>query len=192
MIRATLIGSFIVSVTGFDMEAGGKQFWRTALQEYGQALQEKIADSFANERVAGSSALAPNSPEYNARKAREGMDTRRGHRTNFLQSVLDGAPLFQVGAVTGNKKGTGTARIQFMENWLHSRVPYAEYYEAAKVRRAGILALARSWLNETVGVLNAIEAKALLKQRRAAERSRVRNPRYAVGQKLGKIIRFGT
>lgn len=187
MITAKLIGNFVVSITGLDMEAAGKAEWRAALTEYGNGLQERIAESFAGERVAGSSQLKTNTPEYNRRKLAEGYDSRRGHRTNFLQGALDGAPLFQVSAVTVNGRGFGSARITFQESKLHSRVPYAEYYEESKVRRAGILALAKSWLADGVIGLRAVEAKLLLKQKRKSERSRTRNTRLSPTGTTGRI-----
>lgn len=169
-IKARLVSEFIVEVSRLDMGIMTKGEWRRFLIEYAEALQEEIAESFASERVAGSSQLKRNTPEWNARKAKEGLDPRRGHASNNLQRTLDGRPLFQVRAVTVNKKGLGRARIHFREDWLHSRVPYAEHYEAKKVRRRGILALAKQWLDGSLAVLKAAEARAIAKRSRRSKR----------------------
>lgn len=145
--RFTLVGPFTVLISGLATDGLPRARWHEALKQMGDALQDQIADSFSKQRVAGSNQLAPNDPEYTARKARQGYDTRRGHRTNTLQSMLrsSASTLFTIQGPFKN----GNARIIFKESLLHAIVPYAEYYEAAKVRRAGILALAKSWLNKT-------------------------------------------
>lgn len=165
-IRYSLVGPFTVLIQGLATEGMPRGKWRDALSLMGEALQDEIADSFSKERVAGSSQLAQNDPEYTARKARQGYDTRRGHRTNTLQSMLrsSASTLFVIQGPFKN----GNARIIFKESLLHALVPYAEYYEAAKVRRAGILALAKSWLARTkqpVDVVQRLAVKALEAER---------------------------
>ncbi len=142
---ATLEGAFTMRVTGLKL--GDAARWKTLFQtRVGPFLQDKIANSFARERVAGSSQLKTNKPEDTAGKIRRGEDPRRGHKTNTLQSMLrPGATTLYVTTGPGPQ---GTLRLTFQEARLHSVVPYAVYYEAAKVRAAGILALARAWIAE--------------------------------------------
>lgn len=177
VVTATLVGAFKVVVRGVDLSLAGKAFWRTAMERYGDALQERIAESFAGERVAGSSTLGANTPEWNMYKARKGLDPRRGHATNNLQRALSARRLFRVGAVTNN-----TVSLEFLESRLHADVPYAEYYEEAKVRRDGILALARKWVQEHLAIIRAEVVALELKQRRAASfRDRPQYIRPTVG-----------
>lgn len=142
-LRFTVVGPFTVLIQGLATDGLPRARWRDALAAMGDALQDEIANSFAKERVAGSSQLKTNDPEYTALKARQGYDTRRGHRTNTLQSMLrsSASTLYTIQGPFKN----GNARIIFKESLLHSIVPYAEYYEEKKVRRAGILEIARSW-----------------------------------------------
>lgn len=137
--------------------------WQRLVGVAARNLQRRIAKSFARQRVAGTSALLANTPEYNARKAAQGFDPRRGHRTNNLQRVLDSnTRLYMVRIITeGN--GKMSAWVTMEERMLHSLVPYAEYYEEAKVTRAGILALAASWVKEEAVKLNAKQEAARVK-----------------------------
>lgn len=146
-VKYTLVGPFAVLVSGLSTAGLPRARWVEALTVMGEALQDEIADSFAKERVAGSSQLKRNDPSYTARKIKQGYDARRGHRTNTLQSLLrsSASTLF---VIQGPYKN-GNARIIFKEARLHSIVPYAEYYEEKKVTRAGILEIARSWLKRT-------------------------------------------
>lgn len=173
-VRFSLVGPFTVLITGLATEGLPRARWHEALSMMGEALQGEIADSFSRERVAGSSQLGKNDPDYTARKAKQGYDARRGHRTNTLQSMLrpSASTLFVIQGPFKN----GNARIIFKESLLHSLVPYAEYYEEKKVRRAGILVLAKSWLAKTkqpVDVaqrlaLRALEASEAIAVRKAA------------------------
>lgn len=167
-IRA--ISEFIVECRGMSTEDAPAAFWFDAVGRVGDALQEKIGESFSRERVAGTSALVRNSPDWNQYKAANGLDPRRGHASNNLQRNLDGPKrLFQVRKVSA-RKGTVAYRIHFLEAWLHSRVPYSVYYEERKVRRKGILSLARSWITEVLPILRGAEADAALRRRRATNR----------------------
>lgn len=170
-VRFSLVGPFTVLITGLATEGLPRARWHEALSMMGEALQGEIADSFSRERVAGSSQLGKNDPDYTARKAKQGYDTRRGHRTNTLQSMLrpSASTLFVIQGPFKN----GNARIIFRESLLHSIVPYAEYYEAAKVKRAGILELARAWLAKTkqpVDVVQGLAVKVLEAERAVAVR----------------------
>lgn len=157
-MNITLSGPFTVVISGLAVEGLTRTRWTAALVKAGETLQDKIADAFAAQRTAAGQ-LVRNSPEYTAAKARQGYDTRRGHRTNTLQSLLrsSASTLF---TVTGPFKN-GTARITFRESALHAIVPYAEYYEEAKVRGAGILQIARAWLKFIEPMIAAVQAAAL-------------------------------
>lgn len=188
-IKARLVTEFIVEVTNIPIGPGGKTVWRAPLVRFGRALQDSIAESFAGERVAGSSQLARNTQAWNQRKAEKGLDPRRGHATNRLQRALDGKPLFRVRHIVVNKKGLGRVRVEFIEAWLHQRVPYAEYYEEKKVRRRGILAVARQWVDVELRILQAFATEEALRERRAQRRST--NPRkVAIASRLAPIRRL--
>lgn len=165
-IKYSLTGPFTVLISGLATDGLPLSKWRDALTLMGEALQGEIADSFSNERVAGSSQLGRNDPDYTARKIKQGYDERRGHRTNTLQSMLrpSASTLFVIQGPFKN----GNARIIFKESLLHAIVPYAEYYEEKKVRRAGILELAKSWLAKTkqpVDVVQRLAERALEAER---------------------------
>lgn len=196
-IRYQLVGPFTVLITGAATAGAPRGVWTSALRGMGSLLQGKIADSFASERVAGSSQLGRNTPEYNAYKARAGFDTRRGHKTNFLQSMLrpGASELFTVSGPTKD----GRATIKFHERRLHSIVPYAQYYEIAKVRRAGILELANVWLKQTRTPVDNVQMTAVatvaekaVKARAAAPRvlARIR-PALGLTHKVGMRISTG-
>lgn len=166
-VKATLKGAFTVVVTGLDTQGVSKSEWRAALDKMGLDLQERISESFANEKVAGSSWLKANSAQWNRRKFFEGLDPRRGHATGRLAAALDGPRLFTISAVKN-----GRATIRFLEPRLHGRVPYATYYEDDKVRRAGILALAKSWVQEDLAVVKELEAQGKMRAGRVEARRR--------------------
>jgi hypothetical protein len=170
--RMRWIGEFIVDVRGMSTADAPPAYWYETVNRIGDNLQEQIEASFAAERVAGSSQLGRNTPRWNAYKARKGLDPRRGHATGHLQEQLGVARLFQVRRVPA-RKGTVAYRIYFQQGWLHSRVPYAEYYEQAKVRRKGILSLAKSWVRNASIILHEAEAATQLRgARRASYRGR--------------------
>ncbi len=170
MISVKLVDDFTVQVTGIKVdEFATKADWRAAARKMAKSLQERVAISFAKERVAGTSSLLKNTPEYDKRKAAEGYDTRRGHRTNYLQSVLDSKELFRVSAVG---KG-GQLKITMMESLLYGHVEYAEFYEDKKVQRDGILSLAASWVEQDAVYLRELAAEQAMKEARAKERQRI-------------------
>lgn len=146
-VAGILMGDFTALFTGLDVRYMTEAEWNRELGKAGRNLQSRVARSFAGERVAGSSQLKANDPAYTARKVRQGYDRRRGHRTNNLQRVLNTARLFMV-RTQRQDANTMAARITMEEGMLRNLVPYAEYYEEKKVSRAGILALAASWVRE--------------------------------------------
>lgn len=171
-IMGLLVGDFAADFVGAEPALLPYREWQRLVGVTARNLQRRIAKSFARQRVAGVSALLPNTPEYNARKAAEGFDPRRGHRTNNLQRILDSnTRLYMVRAMTQGG-GKLAARVTMEETMLYSLVPYAEYYAEAKVSRAGILALAASWVTEEAAKLNAKQeaarTKAMSRKRRAA------------------------
>lgn len=182
MIKARIVSGVIVEVTGLDEKIAGKGIWRAALDKMGLDLQERIADSFANERVAGNSSLLKNSAKWNRFKARKNLDPRKGHATGALQRALDGLRLF---TITAQRKGK--ARIAFIESRLHGRVFYSEFYEDKKVQRRGgdveahaesagsarnaILTLANTWVQESLAIVKEVEAAATMKKSRAKRRA---------------------
>ena len=169
MVKARIVSAFVIEVSGLDLSIASKQTWRAAIDEMGRDLQERISESFANERVAGNSQLKTNTPEWNARKAQLGLDSRRGHATGLLQSALDGPRLFVISAIR-----RGKARIRFLEARLHGRVSYSEFYEDKKVRRAGILVVAKSWVEDAVKIVRRVEVQANMRANRARGRRRRR------------------
>lgn len=158
-------GGAKIKITGLDLDIMGKGDWRKAIDDMGEALQEMIADSFANERVAGSSQLKTNTTAWNKRKKSLNLDSRRGHATGNLQDQLEGKRLYVIGAVRD-----GSATIRFLEQRLYGRVDYAEYYADQKVRRKAILLVAQSWANEALQIVKAKAASKRIKQSRATER----------------------
>lgn len=154
-ITGRLVSPFVAEFAGFDVSSLGREGWRNVMRTIGRELQSLVAASFAKQRVAGTSALRPNTPEYNAYKARHGYDPRRGHKTGNLQRVLENDRLYSVGPIVVRKNGTGRVRIRMLENRLYGLVPYAEYYEEKKVRHLGILALARTWVQKVAAQIAA-------------------------------------
>lgn len=142
--RARFLPPFTAEFRGLTI--GNITDWKALLNSrVGPALQGLIADSFAKQRVAGSSQLKQNQPEYTAWKIRKNFDHRRGHKTNLLQSMLrpHASKLFRVTGPSAN----GVARVVFYEAALHAIVPYSVYYEEMKVQAAGILQLTAAWVN---------------------------------------------
>lgn len=176
-MRVQLVGKQTVVVSGLTVTPATLGIWRAALEQAGDALQAEIADAFSASRTAGGQ-LRRNSPEYDKAKVRQGYDPRRGHRTNTLQSLLRPGSS-QLYTVTGPFKN-GNARITFRETLLHGMVPYAEYYEAAKVRGA-ILDLAKAWLKSAEAVLRAAERAAAQIASKATEAAAVLARRGAAG-----------
>lgn len=176
MIRARLIGNYRVALSGLPEDVRKRDLDK-ALTRYGRALQDRIAQSFANEKVAGTSSLGANTKAYNAAKARQGYDPRRGHRTNNLQRVLDGTQLFVVLLDDGGK-----ADVTFSESLLHSAVPYSEYYEDAKVRQDGILVLAKSWVQA--------ELPAIQRSLGTAKRAKPKKVRREAPKRIRSDARF--
>lgn len=167
-VNGTLIGPFTVLVTGMDLEAMTQAEWARLIGVMGRNLQKRVARSFAAQRVAGSTMLLKNTPEYDRAKVAAGYDARRGHRTNQLQRALDGARLFMV-TITPQTAKTAAARIIMEEGMLHSLVPHSVYYEEKKVTRDGILALAASWVRDEAAKLRAKELAAISKRVRVSQ-----------------------
>lgn len=162
-VHGTLIGSFTVIITGMDLDAMTLPEWQRAIGTVARNLQNRVARSFAAQKTAGSSALKANSPRYTAAKVAAGLDPRRGHRTNMLQGVLNGAKLTMFN-ITVQTPQSAAARIVMEEQMLHALVPYSVYYEEKKVRTEGILALAASWVREEVTKLRSREMAAKAKR----------------------------
>lgn len=132
-----------VAISGINVTLAGKAAWRKVFDRIGRKLQERVAESFERQTVAGSRRLRPNTPEWDAYKRKKGYDPRRGHMTGRLQRALHSKQrLYSVSAITPQ----GTCIIRMREDWLRSRVPYAEYYEQAKVQGGAILAIAKRWV----------------------------------------------
>ena len=146
-----LVGPFTVAISGLAYGGLPVATWRKVLNAMGVSLQQEIANAFSKQRTAAGWLVA-NKPSYTAQKARQGYDTRRGHRTNTLQSLLrpEATKLF---VVRGPYKN-GNARIIFRENLLHSVVGYSKYYEENKVRGAGILQLSMRWVREYANLVH--------------------------------------
>jgi hypothetical protein len=190
-IRARWVSQFIVDVRGMSLATAPRVYWLEAVNRMGDALQEMISDSFAGERTMGAAQLRTNTPKWNAYKARKGLDPRRGHATGNLQSHLEaGRRLFQVRRASQVKKGEVAYRIYFRPAWLHSRVRYAAFYEAAKVRTRGILSVARAWVARALFVVRAAEAEAIIRAKRAAGRASGRI-RPQLGLTVPFLRRFG-
>lgn len=145
---------YTVTVRGINLKLANRATWRKVLDKVGKDLQRRVAESFAREKVAGTRALRRNSPEWNRYKRRKGLDPRRGHATNRLQRTLEGPRLYTIGAINPQ----GVCVIRMREDWLRSRVPYAEYYEDAKVSGGAILALADAWVKENQLAVREFEA----------------------------------
>lgn len=180
-VRGTLIGEFTVLLTGLDLRALTFPEWQRNVGVMARNLQNRVARSFAAQKTAGRSSLIANSPEYTARKIKQGLDPRRGHRTNMLQTALSTAKLTMV-TLTMQGPNEAAARIIMEEQVLHAMVPHSVYYEEMKVRTAGILSLAASWVREESNKLRAREL--------AGEARRVRIDRTAMmkNAKFGQAI----
>lgn len=181
------INAFAIQVSGMDTKAISKQAWRKELDNAGAILQAYVAASFAGEKTEGRKWLKKNTTEYDAYKVAHNFDYRRGHKTGYLQSVLNSATrLYTVSAIY-----EGRAVITMREDWLRSRVPYAGYYEAAKVRSEGILALNGAWAD---AIRAGLEALASLAAQRAANRQPGANTLVnapAANKAYAQILRAG-
>lgn len=164
-VRLRKSGPFTVLISGMDTTVIPREVWRTAIGRTAALLQDRVANTFAAQRTAAG-ALIANSPSYTAAKIRQGYDPRRGHRTNLLQSALRSVAS-QLYVVIGPDK-FGNGRIIMQEGRLNAIVPHSEYYAEKKVRGAGILEIAHSWLAAAAAPLRIIEAEASLALRRAA------------------------
>lgn len=156
-IRTRKTSAFVATVSGMDQTVIGRAQWRAALEEMGRNLQERIANTFAAQRTAAG-ALIANDPAYTAAKIRQGYDPRRGHRTNLLQSLLRSAASQLFVVIGPDRHGNG--RIIMQEGRLQGLVRYAEYYAEKKVRGAGILEIAASWVKAASAPLLILEAEA--------------------------------
>lgn len=156
--NVSLVGDFTMLITGLATDGLPIVQWHYALNQIGEALQSKIANTFAAQRTAKGTLLR-NSRAYTAWKISHGYDARKGHKTRALQTMLDprASKLFYIQGPFKN----GTARIVFSESRLHGIVPYAEYYEEAKVQGGNILALARTWVLAARGPIDQAQALAL-------------------------------
>lgn len=146
-----------VEIVGINFNHAARTRWRSEIDDFGRMLQALIAREFSEERVAGQ-ALRPNQPSYTAWKAREGFDPRKGHKTNALQRALSAGRLYNI-----TFSGGGRVFVTFIENRLFARIPYAEYYAAAKVRHGKILAVSKRMVDDA--------SKALMAFARRVERN---------------------
>jgi hypothetical protein len=149
--------------------------WQRQMGIVARNLQRKVAQSFAAQKTAGRSALKANDPNYTAGKIRRGEDPRRGHKTNALQQALNSAKLTMV-TLTMQGPNEAAARIVMEEPVLHAMVPHSLYYEEMKVRTAGILSLAASWVRD--------EALKLTARMRAAQAKRIQASQNVLRQNL--------
>lgn len=174
-VVGTLIGEFTALFTGLDVTAIPFAEWQRQMGIVARNLQRRVAKSFAAQKTAGRAQLKTNSPKYTADKIKEGLDPRRGHRTNMLQQALNTAKLTMV-TLTMQGDGEAAARIVMEEPVLHAMVPHSVYYEDNKVRTDGILSLAASWVRE--------EALKLTGRMRAAQAKRLQASQNVLRQNL--------
>ena len=174
-VVGTLIGEFTALFTGLDVLAIPFTEWQRQMGIVARNLQRKVAKSFAAQKTGGASWLIANSPKYTAAKAADGLDIRRGHRTNQLQTALNTAKLTMV-TLTMQGPNEAAARIIMEEPVLHAMVPHSVYYEEMKVRTGGILTLAASWVRE--------EALKLTARMRAAQAKRIQASQNVLRQNL--------
>lgn len=164
-----------VSFEGVDFSVASRAQWQHQFDLFGAVLQDEIYNEFAAQRVAGKQ-LRANTPDYNQQKAKQGYDTRKGHRTNELQMALAGSRLF---VVTFNP---GRAFLTFSENRLISRAAQAEYYADAKVHGGRILAVSAAMVKRA--------GTRLLSWARAQEAKAAR-ARKADATKTAALLRAG-
>lgn len=150
-----------VMLDGVDLTLASRAQWQRHIDQFAGLLQDDIYNEYAAERVAGRR-LKRNDPDYDAGKAKQGYDTRRGHRENHIQRALGGSRLYTI-SFSG-----GRAFVTFSESRLQSRAPHAEYYAESKVQGGRILAFSRKQMNSVSGVLVGWVRGLEAKRRKAA------------------------
>lgn len=138
-----------VEIVGVDTLHASRAQWQAAIDDFATDLQAAIAEMFGKQRVAGRW-LRPNTPEYDARKRRQGYDPRRGHRTNALQRALESRRLYTI-----SFSGNGRVFVTFLESRLQQRIPYAEYYADAKTLGGAILQASKRMVDQAAKGLKA-------------------------------------
>ena len=136
-------------VTGFDPKTKKNALTKPA-EQYGEWLQEQVANLYDKEQVAGGK-LSANSPAYNKWKAENGFETKRGHQTNNTQIVLDTKDLIDI-TIRG-KRGNWRVIITMKRQSLYKEVggitdgrSYIEFYEENKVPNDTITAFKPGWV----------------------------------------------
>lgn len=123
-------------------------------------LQNRMAQEFNAERTYAGP-LKPNTPRYNAWKARMGVEVKRGHLTGALQAALGAVPAYYI-----TRTGNG-AMIEFSLQDIHKATGYAGYYSARKTRRNSLVGISPDWLREEKMKQVIIPTEALLAKRLA-------------------------
>lgn len=151
-ITARLLAPTDIVVSCLDLSLASRVEWRRALEDYAEALQELCADRFDD------------SNDFTGILARA---------AELVQAELDGRALYRVRAVDTDGQG----RVEFMPGWLRSRVnnPAAWLQTSPEI----VLSIPAGWAQSELRALTGFEIRKRLKTRRAAERSRNRNPRAA-------------
>lgn len=116
-------------VSGIEFRSGINK--RTIHRLIRKILQDDIAEQFAGQRTARG-ALKRNSKLYELRKARLGLDPRRGHARGRLQRTLDSGVLWRVNWRAPTPDKTGAALIIFQESELEGRLVYYRRYRFRK------------------------------------------------------------
>lgn len=156
-------------VTGLPAEMP-RGLLRDLAEDIAGHIEERIAEDFERERGAGK-ALGSVSDAHEQRKARDGLDLRRGHMYGDLQDALN------VGGNTRITLARGTIRIVFDEDSLRATVEHAEYYAESKVQGGRLLvplpkdaAWAEHYLRGRIAEWESIQRAKIVREGRRAGR----------------------
>lgn len=143
-------------VSGIEFRSGINQ--RTLHKLIRKIVQDDIAEQFAGQRTA-KGALKKNTKVYELRKARLGLDSRRGHARGRLQRQLDSGVLWRVNWRAPTPDKTGAALIIFMEMELEDRLVYYRRYRWRKTpAQKGILLMTKKRGNQLRAALKELAA----------------------------------
>lgn len=175
MIVATLIAPQVIQVSGMSDDVPAS-VWFAALERMGALVQGRVRYSYGRERAKDVVRFRPNSPKWNAYKAKKGYDSRRGHMERRINRALGREPFYRVTAVRG-----GVARIVFVEEALYDRQPHARWYAKLKVPGGRILQLNAGWLARALAPVQAVDAR---RQREEQAKRQAETRRLEFGRDL--------
>lgn len=160
--------TLVISDLPDDLPVARLRLWAGDIAQH---VEERIADDFDDEEAAGV-ALEDYGDEHAQRKARDGLDMRKGHMYGDLQNELDIGGFYKISVVRG-----GRVLIRLDEGQLQRRVGHAKYYAKQKVKGGKILVFLQKDVQYAVNYMSARvrewRAGAAIRARRQPSRDRV-------------------